>query len=350
MPEDAILAVAEVPPESGPVARIYGEPMAQIPLDLYIPPDAMAVMLEAFEGPLDLLLYLIRKANIDILDIPMAPLTEQYLIYAEAMSSRNLELAADYLVMAAMLIEIKSRMLLPKVKSVDGEEAEDPRAELARLVIEYERMKQAAHRLDALPRAERDFEWVEAWVEKSMHTRLPDVSPEDLRDAWRAIVRQARLHTRHTIAREELSVREHMGMILRKLRDADGFVEFGEMFDATRGVQVAVVHFLAMLELAREHLLEMTQSEAFAPIYLRLTDGQSEHGSESGYESGAGDGSGTWDESGAGNEPGTGNEPGIGNEPGTGSEPGAGSEPGTGSELGTGSESAAAGDPTGDAG
>ncbi len=276
--------IEQVPETSGeavtPLARIYGQPVEQLPLDLYIPPDAMAVMLDAFEGPLDLLLYLIRKANVNVLDIPMAPLTEQYLTYVEAMRSHNLELAADYLVMAAMLIEIKSRMLLPKIRSVEGEEAEDPRAELVRRLVEYEQMKQAARRIDELPQAERDFDWVDVWVEKTMLRRLPEVSPEDLRDAWQAIVRQARLHTRHTIQREELSVREHMGVILRKLRDAGGFVEFVDMFDVTLGAPVLVVHFLAMLELAREHLLAMTQSEAFAPIYVRLTDGRSDDGTE----------------------------------------------------------------------
>ena len=283
---------ADAPEPAGePLARIYGEPMEQLPLDLYIPPDAMAVMLDAFEGPLDLLLYLIRKANVNVLDIPMAPLTVQYLTYVEAMRSHNLELAADYLVMAAMLIEIKSRMLLPKLKAVEGDEGEDPRAELVRRLIEYEQMKLAAHRLDELPQAERDFDWVEVWVEKSMLQRLPDVSPDDLREAWRAIVQQARLHTHHTIQREELSVREHMGMILRRLRDADGFVEFADMFDVTLGAPVLVVHFLAMLELAREHLLEMTQVEAFAPIYVRLTDGRVEHGTgqPAGNASGSGE-------------------------------------------------------------
>jgi len=260
-----------------PLARIYGEPMVQMPLDLYIPPDAMAVMLDAFEGPLDLLLYLIRKANVNVLDIPMAPLTVQYLTYVEAMRSHNLELAADYLVMAAMLIEIKSRMLLPKTRVVEGDEAEDPRAELVRRLIEYEQMKLAAYNLNAIPQAERDFDWVEVWVEKSMLQRLPEVSPEDLKDAWGAILRQAKLHTHHMIQREELSVREHMGLILRRLRDSGGFVEFVDMFDTTLGAPVLVVHFLAMLELAREHLLEMTQSEVFAPIYVRLADGRGEH-------------------------------------------------------------------------
>jgi len=265
---------------AAPLARIYGEPMQQLPLDLYIPPDAMAVMLDAFEGPLDLLLYLIRKANVNVLDIPMAPLTIQYLTYVEAMRSHNLELAADYLVMAAMLIEIKSRMLLPKARVTAGDDAEDPRAELVRRLVEYEQMKLAGRRLDEMPQAERDFEWVQAWVEKTMLQRLPEVRAEDLQQAWTAILRQAKLHTHHLIEREELSVREHMGMILRQLRKAGGFVDFVDMFDPALGGQVLVVHFLAMLELAREHLLEMTQTEAFAPIYVRLADGRSEHGYE----------------------------------------------------------------------
>lgn len=263
-------------PAASPLARIYGEPLAQLPHDLYIPPDAMAVMLDAFEGPLDLLLYLIRKANVNVLDIPMAPLTEQYLVYVEAMRSQNLELAADYLVMAAMLIEIKSRMLLPRPKVVAGSEAEDPRAELVRRLIEYEQMKLAAHGLNELPQAERDFDWVEAWVEKTLLRRLPDVNVLDLQNAWSAILRQARLHTRHLVQREELSVREHMGLILRHLRGAGGFVEFADLFDPAQGAPVLVVHFLALLELAREHLLEMTQVEAFAPIYLRLADERSD--------------------------------------------------------------------------
>lgn len=263
-------------PAASPLARIYGEPLAQLPHDLYIPPDAMAVMLDAFEGPLDLLLYLIRKANVNVLDIPMAPLTEQYLVYVEAMRSQNLELAADYLVMAAMLIEIKSRMLLPRPKVVAGSEAEDPRAELVRRLIEYEQMKLAAHGLNELPQAERDFDWVEAWVEKTLLRRLPEVNVLDLQNAWAAILRQARLHTRHLVQREELSVREHMGLILRHLRGAGGFVEFADLFDPAQGAPVLVVHFLALLELAREHLLEMTQVEAFAPIYLRLADERSD--------------------------------------------------------------------------
>ncbi len=265
-----------VPVVVSPLARIYGQPLTQLPLDLYIPPDAMAVMLDAFEGPLDLLLYLIRKANVNVLDIPMAPLTEQYLLYVEAMRSQNLELAADYLVMAAMLIEIKSRMLLPRPKVDAGDEAEDPRAELVRRLVEYEQMKLAGHGLNELPQAERDFEWVEVWVEKTLLRRLPEVSTLDLQEAWRGILRQARLHTHHMVQREELSVREHMTLILRQLRDAGGFVEFGDLFDPQQGAPVLVVHFLALLELAREHLLEVTQVEVFAPIYLRLSDERSE--------------------------------------------------------------------------
>ncbi len=278
MSDSAIIEEAAATAEGGasPLARIYGEPLAQMPHDLYIPPDAMAVMLDAFEGPLDLLLYLIRKANVNVLDIPMAPLTEQYLLYVEAMRSQNLELAADYLVMAAMLIEIKSRMLLPRPKALAGDEAEDPRAELVRRLVEYEQMKLAAHRLNELPQAERDFDWVEVWVEKALLRRLPELNPLDLQNAWRGIFREARLHTRHQLQREELSVREHMGLILRRLRAAGGFVDFVDLFDPTLGAPVLVVHFLALLELAREHLLEMTQAEAFAPIYLRLADERSD--------------------------------------------------------------------------
>ncbi|HNJ76585.1 MAG: segregation/condensation protein A [Rhodocyclaceae bacterium] len=295
---DAPAAASAAAIPADPVARIYGEPLEQLPLDLYIPPDALAVMLDAFEGPLDLLLYLIRKANVNILDIPMAPLTRQYLDYVEAMRSRNLELAADYLVMAAMLIEIKSRMLLPRPKHTEDGEVEDPRAELVRRLIEYEQMKLASAKLDALPQAERDFIWVEVWVEKSLEQRFPDVSVDDLQQAWATILRQAKLHTHHRVQREELSVREHMGIILRELRTADGFVEFIRMFDPGMGVAGVVVHFLAMLELAREHLVEITQTEAFDPIYVRLADGRiteppqgraADAAGDSGAEAAAGD-------------------------------------------------------------
>jgi len=263
-----------------PVARIYGQPMEHLPQDLYIPPDALAIMLDAFEGPLDLLLYLIRKANVDILDIPMAPLTRQYLSYIDSMQASNLELAADYLVMAAMLIEIKSRMLLPRHKVGEGDEAEDPRAELVRRLMEYEQMKVGGQKLNEMPQAERDFFWVETLVEKSLYVRLPEVSVDDLKEAWMSVIRQAKLKRNHTINREELSVREHMGIILRLLQERGGFVQFETMFDPAMGAPGLVVHFLAMLELAREKLVEFTQTEAFAPIYVRVHQGGSEPGQE----------------------------------------------------------------------
>ena len=259
-----------------PVARIYGQAMEQMPLDLYIPPDALAIMLDAFEGPLDLLLYMIRRANIDILDIPMAPLTRQYLDYVEAMRAQNLELAADYLVMAALLIEIKSRMLLPRPKAAEGEEAEDPRAELVRRLMEYEQMKLAGQKLNEMPQAEREFFWVETLVEKSLLVRHPEVSVDDLKEAWMAIVRQAGLKKHHKIGREELSVREHMGIILRTLQEKGGFVQFETLFDPEMGPPGLVVHFLAMLELGREKMIRITQTEAFAPIYINLSSGEPE--------------------------------------------------------------------------
>lgn len=251
------------------VARLYGEPMFAIPRDLYIPPDALEVFLEAFEGPLDLLLYLIRKQNFDILDIPMAGVTRQYLVYVEEIRGRNLELAAEYLLMAAMLIEIKSRMLLPIKKTADGQEAEDPRAELVRRLLEYERMKLAATRINALPQLGRDFLQAQVFIEQSLQPRFPDVSVVDLQEAWRDIMKRAKLIQHHKITREELSVREHMSMVLKKLQGRR-FVEFEELFDATKGIPVLVVTFIAMLELAKETLIEITQAEVFAPIYVRL--------------------------------------------------------------------------------
>ncbi len=269
-----------------PVARLYGQPIERLPQDLYIPPDALEIMLDAFEGPLDLLLYLIRKANVNILDIPMAPLTRQYLDYVDSMRASNLELAAEYLVMAAMLIEIKSRMLLPRPKAAEGEEAEDPRAELVRRLMEYEQMKVAGHRLNELPQADREFFWVETLVEKSLYVRYPDVSIDDIKEAWMAVVRQAVLKRNHKISREELSVREHMGIILRTLQARAGFVEFSTLFDPDMGVPGLVVHFLAMLELAREKLIQITQTESFQPIYVRVNIVEESHfGTEADQES-----------------------------------------------------------------
>ncbi|WBL62939.1 segregation and condensation protein A [Thauera sp. WB-2] len=253
------------------VARIYGEPLLELPKDLYIPPDALQVFLDAFEGPLDLLLYLIRKANLDVLDIPMAPLTAQYLEYVEAMRQSNLELAAEYLLMAAVLLEIKSRMLLPRPPR-EGAEEEDPRAELVRRLVEYEQMKIAALRLDAMPRVERDFEWVGVFVAEKLVERQPEVSLHDLQLAWLRIMKKARLNQHHRVGREQLSVREHMTAILRRLGDV-GFVVFDALFDTALGAAGLVVSFLAVLELVKERLVEVTQNEAFAPIYVKLADG-----------------------------------------------------------------------------
>ena len=248
---------------------MYGEPLFRLPHDLYIPPDALEVFLEAFEGPLDLLLYLIRRQNFNILDIPLASVTRQYLAYVEQIRRHNLELASEYLLMAAMLIEIKSRMLLPAKKSADGADPEDPRAELVRRLVEYERIKLGAAHLEALPLLGRDFLRAQVHIEQSLEPRWPDVEPADLREAWHDILQRAKLNQHHSISREHLSVREHMSIVLRRLQGRR-FAQFHELFDATQGVPVLVVTFIAMLELSREHLLEVTQAEAFAPIYVRL--------------------------------------------------------------------------------
>jgi segregation and condensation protein A len=252
------------------LARLYGEPLFTLPEDLYIPPDALEVFLEAFEGPLDLLLYLIRRQNFNVLDIPMAPLTQQYLAYVEQIRARNLELAAEYLLMAALLIEIKSRMLLPVRKADTGEEVEDPRAELVRRLVEYERIKLAAQQLDERPRLARDFVRALIVIEQTATRRLPTVASADLQHAWLDLLRRARLTAHHHIAREELSVREHMSMILKRLQGRR-FAEFADLFDPAQGVAVLVVNFLALLELARESLIEVTQAEPYAPLYVRLT-------------------------------------------------------------------------------
>jgi segregation and condensation protein A len=250
-------------------ARLYGEPLLKLPTDLYIPPDALEIFLEAFEGPLDLLLYLIRKQNFNILDIPMAQVTLQYLQYVEQIRLSNLELAAEYLLMAAMLIEIKSRMLLPQRAPELDAELDDPRAELVRRLLEYEQIKLAAWELNALPQVGRDFVRTQIYIEQSLQPVFPDVSPADLQAAWAGLLRKARLVQHHKISREELSVREHMTIILRKLQSAR-FVEFADLFDVAGGPPVVVVNFVAMLELAKETLIEITQAEPFAPIYVRL--------------------------------------------------------------------------------
>ncbi len=251
------------------VARLYGEPLFAMPQDLYIPPDALEVFLEAFEGPLDLLLYLIRKQNFNILDIPMLSVTKQYLVYVDQIRKRNLELAAEYLLMAAMLIEIKSRMLLPPKRVAAGEEAEDPRAELVRRLLEYEQMKLAGARLNAMAQFGRDFLQAQIHIEQSLQPKFPDVHLVDLQEAWRDILKRAKLVEHHKISREELSVREHMSIVLRHLQGRR-FVGFEDLFDPSQGTPVLVVTFIALLELAKETLIEITQAEAFAPIYVRL--------------------------------------------------------------------------------
>ncbi len=259
-----------------PVAKIRGEVITELPNDLFIPPDALSVVLEQFEGPLDLLLYLIRKHSLDILDIPMADLTRQYLTYIEAMRDGQLELAAEYLLMAALLIEIKSRMLLPRPPREEEAEPEDPRAELVRRLLEYEQMKAAAHAIDSLPRKGRDFSVVDVLVEQSLVKRVPTVLPSELTDAWRAILARAKATQKHRVSREELSVRSHMSRILRVLGgslNADGaqeFVPFDQLFQPEEGVAVVVVSFLAVLELARESLIEITQTAPLEPIYVRM--------------------------------------------------------------------------------
>ncbi len=253
-------------------ARIYGEAFTELPQDLYIPPDALEVYLEAFEGPLDLLLYLIRKHNLDILDIPMAQLTAQYIVYVEKMKVIKLELAADYLLMSAMLIEIKSRMLLPK--PVEIAEEDDPRAELVRRLMEYEAIKLAAARLDIMPQVGVDIAVAAAYYQHISEIKPPEVSLDDLVEAWRNVLKRAKLNSHHKIGKEELSVREHMSQILRRLK-TDGMVEFSQLFDvASEGLAKLVVNFLAILELAKEGLIRMTQQQAFSPIYLQVNTGE----------------------------------------------------------------------------
>jgi segregation and condensation protein A len=252
-----------------PIAKIRGEPMTEMPADLYIPPEALSVFLDAFEGPLDLLLYLIRRHSLDILDIPMADLTRQYMDYVEMMRTTQLELAAEYLLMAALLIEIKSRMLLPRPRRDDEQEPEDPRAELVRRLLEYERMKKAAFAIGEMPVAGRDFSLVEVYIEQAIAERLPDVHVADLSEAWRSILARARMTKHHRITREQLSVRAHMSRIIRVLSPGQ-FVEFSQLFEPERGVPLLVVSFLALLELARESLIEITQQSPFDPIYVKL--------------------------------------------------------------------------------
>lgn len=264
---------ASIDPQAGaqqelPLVLVYGEAMTEMPVDLYIPPDALEVFLEAFEGPLDLLLYLIRKQNVDILDIPVAEITRQYMGYVELMKTVRLELAAEYLVMAAMLAEIKSRMLLPRSAEVEEEEA-DPRAELIRRLQEYERFKAAAEGIDGLSRVGREvivprLDAPQAKVRKL----LPEVSLEELLVSMAEVLRRGDLFESHQVSREALSTRERMSEVLERLKGG-GFVPFVELFSAEEGKLGVVVTFMAILELVKESLIELVQNEPFAPIHVR---------------------------------------------------------------------------------
>jgi segregation and condensation protein A len=259
-------AVFPVPPQQQemPLAVFKGQPVLQMPQDLYIPPDALEVILESFEGPLDLLLYLIRRQNLDILDIPVAEITRQYVDYIDVLQDLRFELAAEYLVMAAILAEIKSRMLLPRAELEEGGEG-DPRAELVRRLQEYERFKKAAEDIDTLPRMERDTSPVAAFVPERASVRVPP--PVDLREmllALRDVLRRADLYTQHSISREKLSVRQRMGEVLSRMSDG-AFHRFEDLFNEEEGRIGVVVTFLSVLELAKERLVEIVQEETSAP-------------------------------------------------------------------------------------
>jgi segregation and condensation protein A len=251
-----------------PFALVQGVPVTEVPHDLYIPPEALEVILEAFEGPLDLLLYLIRRQNLDILDIPINEITRQYIEYINMLQDIQFELAAEYLVMAAILAEIKSRMLLPRPAHDDGDES-DPRAELVRRLQEYERFKQAAEDLDELPREGRDFALAEAFVEDKTVVRVPPtVELREILAALKDVMGRAELFSRHHISSEPLSVRERMSRILSALRD-NPYIEFHHLFDADEGRMGVVVSFLALMELTREQLVDMVQNEPFGQIYIK---------------------------------------------------------------------------------
>lgn len=253
------------------IAKLYGEPLFKVPDGLYIPPDALEVFLESFEGPLDLLLYLIRKQKFDVMNVPMALVTEQYMGYVELIRKSNLELAAEYLVMAACLMQIKSRLLLPVTRADDDEEVEDPQAELARRLLEYEKMKLAAVELDRIPRNGRDFWRAFVLIEQTQIKILPDVSSEELARVWQEVLAQAQLRGNHTISRQELSVREFMSNILRRLGQSP-IVEFRELFKTGCGIEVAIVNYLAILELAKDGLVRITQAVPFAPLYVARSE------------------------------------------------------------------------------
>lgn len=253
------------------IAYIFGQPVTDVPQDLFIPPDALQVVLKSFEGPLDLLLYLIRKQNIDVLDIPMLKITEQYLAYIAQMDAQQFDLAAEYLLMAAVLIEIKSRLLLPQPKAVEENEEEDPRAELVRRLLAYEQMKLAAQELDALPRAGRDFAWVYLPLELTAVAKLPEISLNDLTQAWLNILARAKNHQQHTVHTDHLSVRACMSEILRKVQQK-GICSFTSLFNPEEGVSHVVVNFIALLELIKEGLLHAVQNHTFGEIEIKALE------------------------------------------------------------------------------
>lgn len=271
MPSEHLISSTAATPSEHTVAWVFGQPVTDVPQDLFIPPDALKVVLSSFQGPLDLLLYLIRKQNIDVLDIPMVKITEQYLHYIAQMEAYQFDLAAEYLLMAAMLIEIKSRLLLPRPEEVEDEEA-DPRAELVRRLLAYEQMKLAAQGLDALPRAGRDFAWAYLPLEIAVKAKLPEVYVADLTQAWLGILSRAK-HTRsHEVVREAISVRAQMTAILRRLNES-GISKFSDLFKPEQGATYVVVNFIALLELAKEGLVRIVQPENYGEIEISLKDG-----------------------------------------------------------------------------
>lgn len=268
-PDPAAASAEAIPQQTEmPFAIVEGETVTELPRDLYIPPDALRVFLEAFEGPLDLLLYLIRRQNLDVLDIPIAEITRQYMQYIDVMQELQLELAGEYLLMAAMLAEIKSRMLLPRPRTEDGEE-EDPRAELVRRLQEYERYKKAAEDLDLLPRMERDTLAASAEViERRVVRMVPQVTLQEMLVAFKEVLSRAEMFAHHHVQREPLSVRQRMSEVLSALREAS-FVEFVKLFRPEEGRMGVTVTFVALLELMREGLIDIVQAEAYAPIHVR---------------------------------------------------------------------------------
>ncbi len=261
------IKTAEVSQDEMPFALVMGSPMTQLPKDLYIPPDALEVFLEAFEGPLDLLLYLIKRQNLDILDIPLAKITEQYMAYIEMMDVMQFELAGEYLLMAAMLAEIKSRMLLPR--QTEEEDEDDPRAELIRRLQEYERYKTAAEKLNEIPRYERDlFSTVAEFPGRKINQKPPEVSMEAILRVFAEVVKRADMFSHHMVKREALSVRERMGIVLEKV-SAEKFTDFEELFSVEEGRGGVIVSLLAILQLVKDSLIILVQNEANGPIYVK---------------------------------------------------------------------------------